>query len=144
LAAGLETSARSFELLAKTIQSEGPNSKVRKEGDRFLTQYNDLARLPILENVLRASTSSEVMVVAAQRLDASAQRNLVVSSTPQPGEVGGYSLVPENAPRYERFVSILQSLIASPDQHVASQASSTLASLQAMLGQTPATNTAAN
>lgn len=144
---GLTPSVMSFGVLAKVIETERSGDKVRTYAESYMARYGDLGNLHILERILKAPHSSFTTVLAAKRLDSSANLYLNPArhkppKNPTPDSVGVHS----NAGYYQRFVKILTELQNNPDAQINEQARITLAHINQLINTSgvPPTDTPPN
>jgi hypothetical protein len=138
MAAGLTPSVMSFQILAEVSRTTPTSDSLRQAADGFIANYSDLGNLYILERILRAPSVSYTTVLAARRLEVSAQRYLSPELNQPPADPSQASTgVHSNASHFQRFVLILETLVRSPDQEVSTQANSTLTDLRARLNSAP-------
>lgn len=132
LCAGLSPSVMSFQVLADIVRTIPSTEKARRDAEGFVNQYADLGNLYLLERILKAPSSSFYTVLAAKKLELSVQRYLSPEANKPPTDPSVQSNGQHsNAGYFQRFVSILESLVTNPDQEISSQANTTLAGLRA-------------
>ena len=127
LALGSTPSAHSFNELADLLKTESSGSAIRPKIDEYLNQYTALQHLTVLSSVMNASTSTFNVVIAIDKLDASAQKHLSNKNDPS------YS---RNVAYFRPFIALLESLTKSPDASVVAQAQNTLADLKNLTSST--------
>ncbi len=134
LCLGSTPSVLSFQMLAQVIKSERSGTPPQKDAEGFIEKYKEIARLTLLERILRASTGSFSTVLATKTLEASATKNLTAQAQQQPPPPGGAAAPVRNyTANYQRFVPILTALGKSGDAAIKNQAAITLNTLNGLL-----------
>lgn len=147
LCAGMTPSVMSFQILAEIVRTTPTSDSLRQSADGFVNNYSDLNNLYVLERVLAAPSTSYSTILAAQKLEASAQRYLSPELNKPPADPSQAATAQHsNSSYFQRFVSLLEGLQRSPDQEVSAQATTTLTDLRNRLNPngTPAPPTAAS
>ena len=149
MCAGVNQSQQGFTMLAQFAGKQSAGTASRTQADQALNLYADLGTLPILASVLRSPTQSYPTVLALQKLDAAAKKYLTTAASTTPAtpttpvatgsSAGAVTPVTTNKNRaaFTKFTSIVTTLSKNSDASIKSQATRTLANLQALLGTTP-------
>lgn len=127
LALGSTPSTISFNELADLSKTESAGSALRPKIDEYLNQYMALQHLEVLSSVINASTSAFNVILAIDKVDASAQKHLSNKTDPN------YN---RNVAYFKPFISMLEALIKSSDASVVAQAQNTLADLKNLTAST--------
>lgn len=142
MCAGAAPSVNSFNILAGVAKGSGSSAALQTQATGFINQYgSNLSNLAILQGVLRGGNSS-AEILAAQQVDAAAQRFLIQPTTPA---AGTQSSTPANSAQFQPFLAIFQQLSQNQsDQALADQARQSLSNLQARLGSAGTANVLAS
>lgn len=125
-------STASFYKLAEVSRANSTSADMRQKAEAALEKYTDVKHLSILRSVLTAADNPEYTMMAAQMVKTALQKyqttNPPPSANPTAQQMAKYTRP------FQPFVSVLQTLSASPEANVAAQAKDTLAALQSFLG----------
>lgn len=143
MAASQVLSPLSFQILAKVIQSERADSDIGKVANEALNRYTEFGRLDILKRILSASSSGYIPLVATEKLQQSAVKNLKpVTQSSSTSTPPSQTVQTMQVTAYRNFIPILNNLLKSSDQAVKDQAAQTLSTIQGLLGTATSTTAA--
>lgn len=123
LALGSTPSVPSFNSLTALLKTENSTSALRPKIDEYLNKYMDLENLDVLASVLNASTSAFNVVVAIDKVDASAIKFLSNKADPS------YA---RNVTYFRPFIPLLEVLAKSSDASIMAQAQKALADVKSL------------
>lgn len=128
MCAGLTPSVQSFEMLTAAEKSSGPSSAPGKNAAQYLSKYDSMSDLSMLQNILSAADPySET--VALQMVDQLARTaGASAGQTPNPSAQGG------NANGFKPLIPILTKMENGQNSTLAQQAQQTLSDILALTG----------
>ena len=135
LAASKTPSYSSFVVLIEVLDNSSSSATSKASVETALNTYSQMSYLPILESVIRSSTSTNALLAATKRLTTSAQNAKKAWEVKQQGGTGGGSPSTVKNPYaryYSRFVELL-GRIRSTDSSVTTSAQEALATINQLM-----------
>lgn len=127
MALGSTPSLASFNQLAQLLKTEPTTSELQTKINEYLNQYTDLQHLDVLSSVMNASSSAFNVVLALDKVDASAQKYLSNRADPN------YA---RNVNYFKPLIALLETLSKSSDASIMASAQKTLADVKSLTSTT--------